>query len=163
MPNKVYHAPETAIKFSDTNGDLVLTLKNLAHTTGGRISARYDRGAGSQPALYKWRAVIQWEDNPAATDYAELIIATSDGTLADGTVGTADAALTAAQASNCDTLGIVRAEAATGSTNRISSGLVEIFDRYVSVGARNMSTTKNFKNSDDVSYIILTPVPPEIQ
>jgi len=163
MANKVYHAPETAIKFSDTNGDIVLTLNDLAHTTGGRISARKDRGAGSQPALYKWRAVMQWEDDPAATDYAEIYISESDGTIPDGNVGTADAALTAAQASNCDPIGQVKAEAATGSTNRIASGLVEIYDRYFSIGVLNKSTTKNLKNSDDVSYVILTPVPPEIQ
>jgi hypothetical protein len=161
MANKIYHAPETVVEFNTAAGT-VITLKNLAHSTG-RVSVRVDRGAGSKPGLYQWRAVMQWENNPAATDYAEIYLSQSDGTYADGTVGTADAALTAAQASNCQLLGMVKAEAATGSTDRVKSGVCEIFSRYFSIGVINRSATVALKNSDNVSVVLLTPVPPEAQ
>jgi hypothetical protein len=162
MPNKQYHAPETTVTFKESGGDVVITLLNLGYGAG-RISARVDRGSGSKPGLYRWRAVMQWENNPAATDYAEIVLSTSDGTDADGNVGTGDAALTSAQKSNCDVIGSVKAEEATGSTARKSSGTFTILDRYYSIGVWNASATKNLKNSANVSYVILTPVPPEQQ
>jgi len=162
MANKIYYSPETVIAFKASGGDVVLTLTNLGYGAG-RISAVWDRGAGALPAEFRWRAVMQWEDNPAATDYAEIVLATGDGTLHDGTLGAGDGAMTAAQKSNADVIGSVKAEAATGSTNRISSGSVLITDRYVSMGVWNGSATKNLKNTANVSYIILTPVPPESQ
>lgn len=162
MTQKIYHIPESPITFKDSGGDVVLTLQNLGFGAG-RISARYDRGAGAQPALYRWRAVIQWENNPAASDYAEIVLSTSNGTLADGNVGTTDAALTAAQKSNCEVIGVVKAEAAAGSTNRISSGTFELYDRYFSIGVWNGSATMNLKNAANVSYIEVTPIPPQIQ
>jgi len=162
MSNKVYHAPETPVTFKESGGTAVLTLLNLGFGAG-RISARVDRGAGSKPGLYRWRAVMQWENDPAAADYADIVLATSDGTLADGNVGSADAALTAAQKSNCEVIGSVKAEAATGSTDRIASGTFTLLDRYFSIGVWNGSATKNLKNSANVSYVSVTPVPPEIQ
>ncbi len=160
MANKVYRAVETALTFKESGGDIVITLKNLGFGAG-RISARVDRGAGSKPVRYKWRAVMQWEDHPAVADSVSLFLAESDGTVADGNVGTADAALT--QLANLVEFGAVRAEAAAGSTNRIGSGVVRILDRYFSIGVWNRSATKNLKNADNVSYIILTPMPDEIQ
>ena len=160
MANKIYNATETPIVFTESGGSYVITLLNLGFGAG-RISARADKGAGSKPSLYRWRAVIQWEDHPVATEYAEIYLAQSDGTKVDGGVGTADAALTLTQ--NLQLLGIVSAEAAAGSTDRIASGLVEIHDRYFSIGVFNRSAADNLKNSANVSNVTLTPVPAEIQ
>ena len=162
MPNKIYHAPETPIAFQESGGDVVLTFKNLGFGAG-RVSARVDRGAGSMPGLYRWRAVVQWEDNPVAGEAARFHLITSDGTLADGVAGTADAAITAGQLTNTDLIGLVLAQAAAGSVNNVASGTFEILDRYFSIAVWNASAAKNFKNADNVSKIILTPVPPEIQ
>jgi len=63
MANKIYGAIETAVTFKESGGDAVITLKNLGYGAG-RLSARYDRGAGSKPRLYKCRAVMQWETAP---------------------------------------------------------------------------------------------------
>jgi len=162
MPNKIYSATETAIVFKDSGGDAVITTTNLGFGAG-RISARYDRGAGSKPRLYKWRGVMQWENNPVAGEVVEIVLAESDGTLADGVVGTADAALTAGQKMNLGLVGIVRAQAATGSVDNIASGYCLISERYFSVGVWNGSAAKNLKNTANVSYLVFTAVPDEVQ
>lgn len=162
MANKIYTAPETPLVFKGSGGDAVITLANLGFGAG-RISARYDRGTGSKPRLYKWRGVVQWEDNPVAGEAAEILLAESDGTIVDGVVGVADAALTAGQRTNLGIMGIVRAQAATGSVDNVASSYVLISERYFSVGVWNASAAKNLKNTANVSYVILTPVPDEIQ
>ena len=162
MANLIYYAPQTPVVFSDSDGDVVLTLQNLGFGAG-RISARVDRGAGSKPGLYRVRSVFQWVASPAATDYAEIYLAGSDGTYPDGNVGTADAALASTQLNNLQLISVVSAEVATGAANRIGAGLFEILDRYYSIGVFNRSATKNLVNTANVSRVILTPVPPEVQ
>ena len=104
MSNKIYRAIETPITFKDSGGSAVITLQNLA-AGAARVSARYDRGAGDLPRLYKWRAVLQWTTTPTVNQYADLYVAESDGTYADGTVGASDAAVVAGQLKNLFKLG----------------------------------------------------------
>jgi hypothetical protein len=162
MGNKVYVAPEAALTFKDSGGDAVLALQNLGYGAG-RISARYDRGEGSHPRLYKWRAVIQFETAPVVGEYVEIFLAESDGTNADGNVGTADAALTAGQKSNLNPLGPVRAQTTDTGASFTASGYCLISERYFSVGVWNNSAGDNLKNTANASFVVLTPVPDEIQ
>jgi hypothetical protein len=162
MANKVYRATETALTFKDSGGDYVLSLQNKTYQAG-QISARVDRGTGSKPRVYQWRAVIQWETNPSVGEYAEILIAESDGTNVDGNVGSVDAALTSGQKSNLKLIGIVKAQTANSATSFIASGLCEINDRYFSVGVWNNSAGANLENTANASYVILTPMPDEIQ
>lgn len=162
MANKIYAAPETAITFQDSGGTVVLSLQNLAFGAG-RISARRDRGAGSQPVVYEWRAVIQFETAPALDEVVEIYLSTSDGTYADGTIGTADAALTSDKRKNLKLLGLVRADTTSVTTDIVASGIVEIYSRYFSIGVWNGSAADNLENTANASKIILTPYPPEIQ
>lgn len=162
MANKVYVAPGTAITFCDSGGDAVITLQNLAAGVG-RLSARYDRGTGSLPARYHVRGVFQFETAPVVGEVVEVWIAESDGTYADGGVGTADAALTAGQRLNLKFAAITKAQTTDTATNFIASGVVEIYSRYVSIGVWNASAADALENTANACRVILTPIPDEIQ
>jgi hypothetical protein len=156
---KAYADTASAITFKDSGGSAVITLQNLAFGTG-RISAAFDRTAGAKPTLYKVNATIQWENDPVATETAEVVVVDHDGTTIPGGMGAADAAVTVyAKLGQCNSLPLlVSAEAATGSTNRIASGFAYLGDRYVSVVVWNGSAAKALKNTANVCVITLTPV-----
>jgi hypothetical protein len=163
MPRKIYRAMQTAISFQDSGGSYVLTLQNLA-TNSGRLSAQVDRGAGSKPTRYKWRGIIQWANNPALVDRAEILLGESEGVFApDANKGTTDIAISEGDATNLQRIGLVRAQAVAGSVNNISSGVVTIIDRYIQIGVFNRSTTVTLLNTVNTSKIILIPIPDEIQ
>jgi len=162
VANKVYRAIETAVRFKDTDATYTLTLNNLAASTGGRISDRVDRGAGSLPRLYRWKAVMQFETAPVVGEYVEILISQSDGTNEDGNVGTTDGALTEAVAANLDTIGIVRVQTTDVDVDNIASGTCLIEERYYSVGVLNRAVD-NLAAHNDVSWVELTPMPDEIQ
>lgn len=164
MPNKVYRALETAISFRDSGGDATLTLQNLAFGVG-RVSARYDQGSGSKPRRWTWRGVFQFETAPLVGELVEIYLFTSDGTYADGVVGTADAALTSDQRRNGRYLGAVVVDKTSVTTDIVGSGAesFEINDRYFSIGVWNGSAGDNLENTANASRVILTPVPDEIQ
>jgi hypothetical protein len=161
LANKIYTAFETAITFQDSSGSAVITLANLAAATG-RISARYDRGAGSIATRYLCRARFEKGVAGVVGEVIPVYIATSDGTNPDGNVGTADAALTTAQANNLIHVVSVYVEVTTTNTPFIRSAVVEIPTRYFSVGVINSATglLRNNANSNTISF---TPIPDELQ
>ena len=162
MVSKIYRAIETAIRFKDTDATYTLTLNNLAASTGGRISDRVDRGAGSLPREYRWKAVMQFETAPVVGEYVEIVLSQSDGTNEDGNVGTTDAALTAAVAANLDTIGIVKVQTVDADVDNIASGSFVIEERYFSIGVLNKAVD-NLKATNDLSWVEVTPMPSESQ
>ena len=166
MPNKVYRAVETAITFRDSTGDRVLTLNNLdavGGTNPGRISAQYDRGAGSLAQLHEITGVFQMETAGVIGEAIEVYIFESDGTYMDGTLGTSDAALTADKRRNGMLIGAVivdTTETATDIVARFKD--VPITSRYYSIGVYN-ATADNLKATANASRVIVTPMPPELQ
>ena len=163
MANKVYRATETPITFKDSGGTKVITLNGLALGTG-RVSAQQDRGAGSLAALHEVKAIVQWTSAPAVGDTAEIYLFQSDGTYVDGTVGTADAAISSDKRRNGMFIGAVVCDVATGSVDMCATFQnVPISSRYYSVGVWNASATKALLASANVSTVIVTPMPPEIQ
>jgi len=160
--NKIYRSVGTAVRFKDSDATYTITLNNLAATTGGRVSDVWDRGDAHLPMRYRWRACIQFETAPVVGEYVEIWKFASDGTAADGVVGAVDAALTAAQATNGKTMGLVRVQTTDTATNFIASGIVYIWDRYVSVGVINRSAD-NLKATNDTSWVELTPMIDEIE
>jgi hypothetical protein len=163
MPNKVYHAPETSITFKETGGSVTFTPKNI--TTGaGRVSAQWDRGAGSKPGLYKWRAKTAGASAATVGRVVEILFATSDGTIVDGDFGTTDAGMSDIDYKrNCQWVGNVAADDSQGAgTNYNGSGVVEILDRYVSVVWWNDLGVSLTNTAGDHEFT-LTPVPMEIQ
>lgn len=162
MANAIYGQIGTPIVFKDSGGDAVLTLQNLGFGVG-RISARYDRGAGSKPQWYQVTSDIQYATAPQLGEFAEVYLSQSDGTLADGSIGTADAALTADKLRNLKLISVNEVDTTSTNTDIVSSGVVFISSRYISTGAWNRSSGDNFRNTANTSQIILTPIPPEIQ
>jgi len=161
MASKLYTAQETAITFQDSSGSAVITLQNLAAATG-RVSARYDRGAGSIATRYMLRATFQKGVAGVVGEVIAVYIFTSDGTNADGLVGTADAALTTNQALNAYLKLPVIVNTTSTSTAITQSFEVEIPSRYLSVGVIN-SATGLLLNTANASLITLTPIPLESQ
>jgi hypothetical protein len=157
----VYRGIGSPIRFKDTDATYTLILNNLA-TVAGRISDRWDRGAGSLPMLYRWKGVFQFETAPVVGEWVEILKSESDGTNEDGNVGTADAALTAGQKLNCKLIGIVKVQTTDANVDFIASGICMIYERYVSVGVWN-ATADNLAAHDDVSWIEFTPMYDEIQ
>ncbi len=161
MASKIYVSPETPLVFKDSGGDAVITLQNLGAGVG-RLSARYDRGAGSQPRLYKWRGVFPFETPPIVSEYVEVLIAESDGTTADGGVSTADAALTAGQKLNLPELGIVRVQTTDADVGFVASGYCLVSERYFSVAVWN-TAADNLQDDANAASVTFTPVPDESQ
>jgi hypothetical protein len=161
MANKVYSAFETAITFQDSSGSAVITLNNLAANTG-RVSAQYDRGAGSLAGRFLLRAKFEKGVAGVVGQIIRVCVFTSDGTNIDGNVGASDAALTANQALNSFFEMPVVVNTTSTNTAITQSCLVDIPARYVSVGVIN-STTGLLRASANVSVISLTPIPDEIQ
>jgi hypothetical protein len=163
MPNLIYRAVETAITFRDSGGDVVLTLNNLGFGAG-RVSARYDRGAGSRAELHEVTGVFQFATAPALGEAIEIYLFQSDGTYMDGTLGTSDAALSADKRRNGILIGAVIADTTSTATDIIARFQnVPISSRYYSIGVWNASAGDNLNNSANTSRVIVTPMPPEIQ
>ncbi len=162
MANLIYTASQTAITFKESGGDAVITLLNLGYGAG-RISAQYDRGAGSKPMRYSWKAVVQFETAAVIGELVELYLAQSDGTVVDGVVGTADAALAGDKRRNLDLIGVVVADTVSTATNIVASGICYIWQRFFSVRVWNGSAGDNLENTANANYITFTPIPDEVQ
>jgi hypothetical protein len=165
MPNKIYRATETPVEFRDSGGTVTLTLNNLkaSASDSGRISARYDRGTGSQSQLHEVTGVFQFETAPQLGEVVEIYLFQSDGTYVDGNVGTADAALTADKLRNGMFIGAVQVDTTSTSTDIIGRfSDVPISSRYYSIGVYNR-VADNLRASANTSRVIVTPQPPEIQ
>lgn len=162
MANLIYTASQTAITFKESGGDAVITLINLGFGAG-RISAQYDRGAGSKPMRYSWKAKLQFETAAAVGELVEIYLAQSDGTYVDGVLGTSDAALTTDKRRNLDMIGVVVVDTTSTATDIVASGICYIWQRYFSVGVWNASAGDNLENTANANVIIFTPIPDEVQ
>lgn len=166
--NKVYSVVQDLITFQDSGGSAVIALINLAATTGGRLSARFDRGAGAKPAWAWLWGEFQME---TAGVIGETIIVyvvnwSSHGTpLAEGALGTTDAAFTADQARNVNggvpSL-IVTVDKTGTATSIIAKARVFVPGRYVSVAVRNL-TADNLENTANANKVSLEWIVDDIQ
>ena len=116
-----YVLPQTPITFGDTGQTYSWTLSNRSTATG-QVSARADKGAGAQPALWELRCTISLTGTLTIGQTLEYYIATSDGTIADGGVGTANAALASADVRRALTLvGVLPVYQTTQNTKMYAS------------------------------------------
>lgn len=162
MATKVYGARETAIVFKSSGGDAAFTPTSLANAAG-RVSAQYDRGATSKPTIYIWRARTKLNVSPTVGAILSVYLATSDGTDADGELGTTDAALPAAdRRRNLTLIGVIQADEASTTRSMNASGLVEIRERYVQVVWYNEFGQALSGTAGD-HQVTLTPAPDELQ
>jgi hypothetical protein len=163
MPSKVYRAVETPVVFRDSGGDVVITLNNLGFGAG-RVSARYDRGSGSQAEPHEVIGVFQFETAPALGEAVELYLFQSDGTYMDGTLGTSATSLLPDKRRNGILIGAVIVDTTSTATDIVARFQnVPITSRYYSIGVWNASVGDNLKNTDNSSRVIVTPMPPEAQ
>ena len=162
MASKVYVARETSTVWSDTAGDLALTLNNLA-AGAGRVGARKDFGTGSTAYHYSWRFTCQFETAPVVGEVVNIYLAWSDGTEEDGQIGVADADLSALdKVKNLKHIGNLIVDVATVDIDFTSSGVCTIPTRYVSPVIVN-NTADNLQATNDTGEFTLTPIPFESQ
>jgi hypothetical protein len=159
---KIYEAPGTPITFRGSGGTVPMTPQNEA-AAKGRISNSWDRGAGAQPARYKWRMRTRWVATASSADSLRVYLVTSDGANPDGTLSATDAELTSETplANNCQFLGAVMS--AGVSQVEVSSGVCSIHDRYVQIAVWNASTSKALTNTETDHIFTLIPIPDDIQ
>lgn len=162
MANKVYIARETAIVWSDTAGDLAMTLNNLA-AGAGRVGAQKDFGAGSTSEWYSWRLTVQFETAPVVGETVDVYLSTSNGSEEDGQEGTANAALGSTNSlKNMKFIGSLVVTSTDAAHDMTASGVCRITTRYVMPVIHN-NTADNLKATNDTSEFTLTPIPPELQ
>lgn len=162
MANLIYAKRETAVSFKASGGDVVFTPQNVSNGAG-RISAQYDRGSGSKPAVYEWRAKTKAAAGLTAGTILSIYLSTSDGTVQDGNLGTSDAGVSsAAKLNNLQRVGSISADSTSSGEPQYASGFVTIVARYVSVVWFN-SFGQALTNTAGDHEFILTPVPDEIQ
>jgi hypothetical protein len=159
---KVYETPGSVVTLRGSTGTITMTPQNEG-TGKGRISSQWNRGAGSQPARYKWRMRTRWAATPASGDTLRIYLVSSDGTNPDGTLAAADVELTSETPllNNCQFLGAV--VSAGVDQVEVSSGVCLIHDRYVQVAVWNGSATKALTNTESDHVLTLTPIPDDIQ
>ncbi len=161
MANKDYVARETPVVWSDTAGDLVMTLNNLA-ADAVRIGAQKDWGAGSTSEWYEWRLTVQFDTAPVIPESVDIYLATSDGTEEDGQVGVADAAGDTDTLRNLKFIGSLNVTSTDADHDMTASGICRITTRYVSPVIHN-DTADNLQATNDTGEFTLTPIPPELQ
>lgn len=161
MANKVYVARETATKWQDTAGNLVMTLKNLA-AGAGRVGARLDLGENSTPEDYEVRITVQFETQPVVGETVDVYLSTSDGTQPDGEIGAADAAVTENELKNLNFIGSLVVTTTDADHDMTASFIARVSTRYVSAVVFN-NTVDNLQDTDDTGEVTITPIPPESQ
>ena len=164
MANKIYKVDETSITWTDSSGDLAMTLNNLA-AGAGRQGAVKDLGAGgtARTRRYRWRAIVQQDTAGVVDETIEIWLKTGDGTYYDNDDGTGDIAVSAYdKLNNCKLLGMLTVDEAVADVNISKSGYVYIGERYVMPIMWNASAD-NLQATDNVNKFILTPEPDEIQ
>jgi hypothetical protein len=159
---KIYETPGTTATFRGNGGTITLTPQSEG-AGKGRVSNPWDRGAGAQPARYKWRMRTRWVATPASGDSLRIYLVTSDGANPDGTLSSSDAELTSETplANNCQFIGAI--VSAGVDQVEVSSGVCLIHDRYVQVAVWNGSATKALSNTESDHIVTLIPIPDDVQ
>jgi len=162
MPNKIYINPETAITFKASGGTVAFTPTSLA-ASAGRVSAQHDRGTSARAASFEWRVKTKFNTQPVVNEIIELYLATSDGTIVDGNVGTADAALASGDKwNNLHYIGSIVVDKADVAEVFHASGEFRLIAQKFSVVWWNNTADALSSTAGDHEFIA-TPIPPEIQ
>ena len=161
-PSKQFVAPVTAISFQDSGGTVVLAWNGVA-AGAGSSSARYDKGAGSQPAQYWWSCSVSLTGTNVPGAMVEIYVSLSDGVHADGALGTTAAALASAdKRRDLKLVGTVIVDQAASNVTMTASGMAWIPTRYFSVAFWN-ATTLPLQAVANTSSCTFVPSPFEMQ
>jgi hypothetical protein len=164
MANAVYQKAAASVTWTDTTGDLAMTLNNLAAGTG-RQGAEKDWGVltTARPTLYHFRLVVQQETTGVVGETIELYWKSGDGTDYDNDDGTGDAALSAEdKLKNLKFLGVAQVDEAAADVDISIEGYFRDFNRNGMPVLFN-NTADNLQATDNVNKIVVTPIFDEIQ
>jgi len=161
--SEILHKPGTARTFASA-GDTTFTPKNIS-SGDARVSAQWDRGAGSLPGLYRWFAKSKSGSAYTVGRGVQIFLSQAkDATDLPGRVGTSDASISTAadRVRNLQPVGSIIADTTTAGAAIIASGTVFIHSRYVSVlWLNDLGVT--LTNTDADHEFVLQPLPPEAQ
>lgn len=158
MANEILLKPNTAISLTSVSTP-AFTLTSLA-TVSGRISAQVDFGSTFE-RVWRWRLKTKFAVAPVEGALLEIYLATSDNTIRDGGLGSADAALSPVAARfQCQLIGAMYCQATTDA--QYSSGNFLMSSRYASVIVYNATTQALSATAGDHEFI-LVPYADEVQ
>lgn len=171
MANLIYQNSETTIWFVPAAAaqaeDYAFEMHNIA-SAAGRQSAHWDRGTGAIPAIYYWKAFVQFATAPVLGETVDFYLKTS-GTSASATAhpdnddGTGEGAVSSInKLNNLDYLGSIVVDEAAQDIEMCASGTVYITARGINIVMWNR-TADALTNDVDENGFYLTPVPDEIQ
>lgn len=161
MPNNVYQLIDTAVSFSSA-GDVAFSAASVAFQAG-RKSAQWDTGATPKSREYAWRAKVKLQATPVIGEAIDFYIATSDGTIIDGTTTAADAAFTDEDAlQNMMFVGSLVVDT-TGTDSIQGSGTFRMYSRYGVLVMWNNTAAETLSATAGDHDFIVTPIPPQIQ
>lgn len=164
MANEILQRPGTTVSFKASGGDVAFTNTSVANGAG-RISAQWDRGAGSKAGLYRWEALTKAAAALSVGVTLEIYLATAhvSSSQIDGNQSTADAAFASGdKRRNLQFVGAVVADSTTNGEVQAASGIVFITARYVSVVWWNALGQALSGTAGDHTFT-LTPYNPEVQ
>jgi hypothetical protein len=139
-------------------------LQNVG-TLAGKYGDRHDKGAGAQPAQWGWTCSFTLVGTKVPGAALEVWVSWSDGTNADGALGTTAGTLSSAdKRRNLKLLGQTVADTSDATTGTVltASGMAWLPTRYFSPAVWNATTlpTQNVANTSSCTF---TPLPPEMQ
>ena len=166
MPaSKQYFAPETAVVFKGSGGDVTLTFASAADQSLS-VSDQHDRGTGSKPGLY--RVFARNQINASGTVGRQIryyIVGATDATDIPGRLGTTDTEIASAadRTRNLSAPALtVICDSTSTSDGFIASGLVFISTRYISIAVFN-DTGVALHATESSHYFAIQPIPAEQQ
>ncbi len=151
-------APETAIVFAASGGDVVHTCTSLG-ASEGKQSAQHDFGDSARAFLYRWRATAQFTTTPVVNQsidyyYKSALTASTDLDNDDGT-GDIDVSH-ADKLKNLHFIGsIIVDEGAL--VEFVGSGTIAIYERFVHIVCWNDTADDLSATAADMSFT-LTPI-----
>ena len=154
----------TAVKWTDSGGDLAMTLQNLA-AGAGRQGAVKDWGALStaRPAFYHFRMLVQFETAPVVGEGVDLYWKSGDGTEFDNDDGTGDIALSAEDKTrNLKLLARLIVDEAAADVDMSIEGYFWDFNKEGMPVVFN-DTVDNLQNTSAVNFVTITPIFNEVQ
>ena len=147
--------------------DYAFEVHNLA-AAAGRQSAPCDLGEGAVPALYEWRAFVQFATTPVLSEVVNIYLKTMGSSASatahpDNDDGTAEGAVSSnTKLSNLQWIGSIVVDEAAENVEMVASGEVFIIARAFNVVFWN-ATADALTNDADENGFMLSPVPMEIQ
>jgi len=164
--SKQYVLPQSGITFKDSGGSAVLATNGVA-SGAGRYSDRYDKNplasaTGAMPANWLWNCQFSLTGTNVVGATIEIYASLSDGTNADGQLGTTNGTLVTDKRRNLKFLGVVSVDQTTTNTVMTGSGLAYLPLRYFSVAYWN-ATGLPLQSTNNVSLCTFYPIPNEMQ